>query len=216
MTTETSSYFDKGFWKTENLRYVEPHFRLQKIGKVVNALAAGRTSSLLDVGCGPAALAFVLEDNVHYHGMDIAIQVARPNLREVDFVKSEIAWEGESFDFVVASGVFEYLGEMRLQKMEEIRRLLRPNGRLIVSYVNFQHIHRVISAIYNNVQPIASFRGELERFFTVTRSFPVAYNWQGTPPRRPFLKRLEMHFNVDVPIVARLLAVEYCFICTPR
>lgn len=209
----TEQFFDREFWKTENRRYLQPHFRLEKAARLLNTLAGGRQARLLDVGCGPAALAMLLDSNIEYRGIDIALQSPAPFLAEVDFVAHRIPREGAPFDFIVASGVFEYMGPVQPEKFAEIRDLLGPGGRFLVSYINFEHQRRVISPLYNNLRPIAAFRQELETCFTIERSFPVSYNWEGTPPRRPLLKRLEMHLNVNIPGVAKRLAVEYFFIC---
>lgn len=209
-------FFKKDVWSTENRRYIEPHFRLQKCSKIINALARGKNCDLLDVGCGPAALEQLLDNNIRYYGVDIALQHSAPNLYEVDFVENEIALNGMMFDMIVASGFFEYMGDAQNQKFSEIQRILKKDGTFIVSYINFSHVHRIVVPLYNNVRTIQDFRTHLERFFHVKRSFPVSYNWQGTPPKRPLLKRLEMNFNVNIPLIARFLAVEYFFICSPK
>lgn len=209
----TEKYFDREFWKTENRRYLEPHFRLEKAARLLNGMAAGRPKRLLDIGCGPAALATLLDSNIDYRGIDIALQAQAPFLRELDFVKHPIPADGAPFDFIVASGLFEYMGRMQPDKFKEVHDLLAPDGCFLVSYINFEHPRKVISALYNNLRPIAEFRKELEGCFVVERSFPVSYNWEGTPPRRGWLKQLEMPLNFNIPVLAKRFAVEYFFIC---
>lgn len=217
MTYKTEgAYFKKEFWTTENQRYSEPHFRLQKLAGIVNRFARGRPCDLLDVGCGPAALSRLLEANVRYHGLDIALQSSAPNLRELDFLEHRIDWNGARFDIVVASGLFEYMGHSQEIKLGEIHQILNKDGMFVVSYINFEHIHRIVSPLYNNIQPVRSFKAGLKECFDVRASYPVSYNWQGTPPRRGWLQLIERHINVDLPIAGRLLGVEYFFICSPR
>src|SRR5450755_4102425 len=103
-------YYKKDFWSEENLKYSRPHFRLEKSARIISNLARGRERSLLDVGCGPAALMHLLPPNIRYHGIDISIPVPGPNLIESDFLSSPIGFNGKKFDIVLAQGVFEYMG----------------------------------------------------------------------------------------------------------
>ena len=84
--------YAKDFWSDENLKYVEPHFRMLKLARIVTRLAEGRTPSLLDIGCGPATLRRLIPPTVEYHGIDIAIHEQDPNLREADIVASPITF----------------------------------------------------------------------------------------------------------------------------
>ena len=207
---------NRDFWSVENMRYAAPHFRLHRIAKLVNGIARGRACTLLDVGCGPAALAPLLEGNIRYFGIDIAIQRPAPNFAEVDLTRSEIPFEGQTFDLVVASGFFEYVGGYESQILEKIHGVLKPDGALIVSYINFEHIHCIVTPHYSNIRTIGSFKDDLRQHFEIKRSFPVSYNWRGTAPRRRVLTGLEMHFDVDIPMAGRFLGVEYLFVCAPR
>jgi hypothetical protein len=47
----------------------------------------------------------------------------------------------------------------------------------------------------------------------VERFLPTSHNWRHSEPRRPLLRRLNMHFNLRVPFFTPLLAVEYFFVC---
>ena len=66
-------FYKKDYWRTENLKYTSPHFRLQKAARILTKVAAGRELDLLDVGCGPATLMDLIPPNIHYYGIDIAI-----------------------------------------------------------------------------------------------------------------------------------------------
>ena len=73
-------------------------------------MAQGKTYDLLDVGCGPATLMHLLDQNISYHGIDIAIHEPAPNLIEADFLENPISFHGRKFDIVLAQGIFEYVG----------------------------------------------------------------------------------------------------------
>lgn len=209
-------YYKKDFWSKENLRYDNPHYRLEKASKIINKLARGRERTLLDVGCGPAMLRHLLTPNVRYFGVDISVPHPAPNLLESDFLASPIAFGDQKFDIIVAQGVFEYMGEFQREKLSEIAKITAPGGRFLVSYVNFSHRGKDVYWPYNNVQPIKSFRDDLRRDFTIHRWFPTSYNWKHSEPNRRLLKAANMHLNANIPIVSPRLAVEYFFICSAR
>lgn len=209
-------YYKRDFWSEENLKFAKPHYRLEKASRIVNRLARGRECSLLDVGCGPAALQPLLRPNIRYHGIDIAIQDPAPNLLEGDFLESPIGFRGQMFDLVIAQGFFEYAGNLQAQKFAEIAKILNRTGTFIVTYVNFGHRDREIYWPYSNVQPLADFRQGLLAHFDIRRSFPTSHNWNHAEPRRRLIKAGNMHLNANIPLISQKLAVEYFFICSPR
>ena len=204
----------KNFWSKENLKYSEPHFRLQKCARLINKIAPGGECALLDVGCGPAALMPLLRPNIRYYGIDIAIHEEAPNLVEADFLEAPIEFDDNYFDIVVAQGVFEYVGSFQDHLFAEIARLLTDHGKFIVSYVNFGHWNKNIYWPYSNVQPLETFRHRLARYFTVEKSFPTSHNWHHLEPSRKLIKATNMHINMNIPAVSKLLAVEYFFVCS--
>jgi cyclopropane fatty-acyl-phospholipid synthase-like methyltransferase len=214
MEQAINKYYKRDFWAIENLKYVAPHFRLEKSARIVNKLAKGRECDLLDVGCGPATLMRLLHENVHYHGIDMAVHSPAPNLAEFDFLSSPIKFADKKFDIVLAQGVFEYVGKFQSEKFVEIERLLKANGTFIVSYVNFNHVNRVLYEPYNNVQSLEEFRKSLARFFHVNRVLPTSHHWHHREPSRWLAKKIHMHINVPIPLITQLFAIEYFFICS--
>jgi SAM-dependent methyltransferase len=215
-TVGTVRYNSREFWSKENLKFVQPHFRMEKAARIINVIAQGREADLLDVGCGPGTLMHLLGENIHYYGMDIAIHDPAPNLIEADFLKAPIEFGGRMFDIVVAQGVFEYVGTFQSQKLAEISSLLTDYGKLIVSYWNFGHRDKQVHPVFNNIQSVTQFRVALKRYFSIDRSFPVGHNWrQHEPGRRSLTAVPQMRVNVNIPFISPALAVEYFFICSP-
>jgi SAM-dependent methyltransferase len=206
----------KDFWSKENLKYSRPHYRLEKSARIINRLARGKMCTLLDVGCGPATLESLLRPNIQYYGIDIAIHDSAPNLIETDFLEAPIQFADKRFEIVLAQGVFEYVGHFQDQKFAEIAKLLNDDGAFITSYVNFNHRDRYIYWPYSNVQSLDDFRQSLARHFKIHRFFPTSHNWNHSEPGRKLVKAVNMHVNLNVPVISRALAVEYFFICSPR
>jgi SAM-dependent methyltransferase len=209
-------YYKRDFWSEENLKFAKPHYRLQKAARIVNRIAGRGECSLLDVGCGPAALQPLLRPGIRYHGIDIAIQEPAANLLEGDFLESPIGFGGQTFDLVIAQGFFEYAGKFQEQKFSEIAAILNGGGKFIVTYVNFGHRDREIYWPYSNVQPLADFRQGLLARFDIDQSFPTSHNWTHAEPRRRLVKAGNMLISMNIPVISPLLAVEYFFICSPR
>ena len=209
-------YYKRDFWIKENQKHIPAHYRLQKAARIVNKVAAGRESDLLDVGCGPATLMRLVDKNVHYYGIDIAIHDPAPNLLEVDLLETPVGFGDQRFDIVLSQGVFEYFGEFQEQKFAEVADLLKNNGTFIVTYTNFGHRKKHIYEAFSNVQSMAEFRACLAGHFDIVKSFPTSHNWYGGQPTRPLVKAANMHLNMNIPFLSPKLAVEYFFICSPR
>jgi SAM-dependent methyltransferase len=207
-------YYKRDFWSTENLKFSTPHYRMRKSAGIVNKIAQDRTCELLDVGCGPATLRRLIRDNIRYYGVDIAIHEPAPYLLEYDFLDRPISFEDKSFDLILAQGVFEYVGAFQDQKFAEISRLLKADGRFVVSYVNFDHRATAIYWPYSNIQPLSEFRDALSAHFKIERHFPTSHYWNHSEPNRPYLQAVQLPMTVRVPVLSRYLAVEYFFICS--
>jgi SAM-dependent methyltransferase len=209
-------YYSKDFWSKENLKFSEPWYRIEKSARMIRRLAQGRELSLLDIGCGPAALMGLLPPNIEYHGIDIAIQQPAPNLIESDILKDPIRFGDKRFDIVIAQGVFEYLGEFQSVKFSEIAGILNDDGIFIVSYTNFRHRKPVIYHAFSNVTSLEEFRSDLTRHFNVRRCFPFSHNWKHGQPARKLVKAVNMRVSASIPFISPVLAVEYFFICSAR
>lgn len=211
-----STLYKKDFWRKENLNYERPHLRMEKIARLVNKTAGGAERTLLDVGCGPATLQSLLDPNVHYYGIDIAIQEPAPNLLETDLVESPIRFGGQRFDIVVAQGFFEYTGDHQSAKFAEIANLLNDGGTFIASYVNFAHRKPEVYWPYSNVRPFREFRAGVSEYFDIRRCWPTSYNWNHWEPSQRLVRAANMMINVNVPVIAPILGVQYLLVCSPR
>jgi SAM-dependent methyltransferase len=216
MKQAVENFRSRDYWVVENAQYAEASFRLRKCARVINELAGNRECALLDVGCGPAALRSLLSPNITYHGIDIAIHEPAADLRELDIAREAITFDNKRFDFVVALGFFEYMGQQQGQKLEEIRTILKDDGKFMMSYINFGHFRRKVWPNYNNIQPIAEITKSLKEVFQVERRFPASHHWRQKQPGKSSFPALQMRMNLNIPIFSPLLAVEYFFICSRR
>ncbi len=208
-------HYQRDFWSKENLKFSEPHYRMEKAARIINGFARDRERDLLDIGCGPAALRHLLPPSIHYYGIDMAIQEPAPYLGEANILETPIGFGDKHFDIVLAQGVFEYLPDVQSQKFAEIADILKPDGLFLVTYWNYSHRNTMVYHAHTNVQSLMVFRRDLERRFTVKRYFPASHNWHHGSPSMRFNKALNRHLNVNLPVISPLLAVEYFFVCSP-
>ena len=137
-------------------------------------MAPSGPCTLLDVGCARSSLKQLLKPTIEYFGIDISIDKPAPYLHEVDILEHPIQFDGRHFDFVIAQGLFEYLGDAQADKFREIAQILSSRGNFIVTYQNFEHRRPSIYWAYTNVQPPTAFRSSLEQSFIVERQLPTA------------------------------------------
>ena len=100
--------------------------------------------------------------------------------------------------------------------MAEIRDLLKEGGTFVATYVNFDHRNKNIYWPYNNIQPFDVFYNSLQQVFQVDRYFPTSHRWHHDEPRDRFRWAVQKHINVNIPLLSRLLGVEYFFICSKK
>src|SRR2546423_4832959 len=132
----------------------------------------------------------------------------------MDIIEEPVSFRGQTFDVIVAQGLFEYAGEFQAKLFAEIAGLLNDGGRFVLTYQNFGHRKREIYWPYSNVQKPGDFRRELSRFFRIERSYPGSHNWNHSQPGRTFMKASQARLTLNIPLISPVLAVDYLYVCT--
>ena len=110
---------------------------------LLEMLAKAPKSRILDVGCSGGLLAERIRAHGHWvTGIDY---VEVPGVRDrtdefhvVDLVRGIPAESGAGYDFIIAGDVIEHLPRPA-QTLQEMARLLRPGGQILLSVPNFAH-----------------------------------------------------------------------------
>ena len=113
---------------------------------------------VLDVGLGYGTLAEALaRRGADYHGLDIAagpVDMVRHRLANVPGARPEQVQQGSalalpfpdaSFDLFVAIGCLHHTGDL-FGAIQEVRRVLRPGGELVIMVYNGRSLRHLVSA----------------------------------------------------------------------
>jgi SAM-dependent methyltransferase len=114
----------------------------------------GRPAKILDVGCGTGANLVMLGEFGEAHGIDVshdALSFCRA--RGLDRVRhgaaEELPYEDETFDLVTALDVVEHLDD-DAAGLREFRRVLRPDGRILLFVPAFMFLWGVQDDVSNH------------------------------------------------------------------
>ncbi len=140
------AYFHK--WVTlKNRTYLE-HAR--RINNFID-----KTGIVLDLGCGDCYITNILSKKSDVLGTDISQKALKlgksiyPNLKLLTGSAIAIPLKGNSVDFVTTSKIIEHLTPEDAETMlKEIRRVLKPGGKLVLSTSNPLNIWEKILHIY--------------------------------------------------------------------
>lgn len=130
----------KKYYDQKAADYVVSDVRLSKILEICTDL---KNKKVLDVGCGTGYLGEELETRgAEVTGIDIS-KVALKKAHEVlsftkvvDLNEDKIPFKDKTFDLIVVSEVIEHLFKPVII-LEELRRILRDKGQLIITTPNF-------------------------------------------------------------------------------
>jgi colanic acid/amylovoran biosynthesis protein len=156
-------------WAQSVERYGRPHLRLRQVAALVNELTPKR---MLDVGCATGHLR-MLCPGVEYTGCDF-IAPAPPvgfSFYQCNFNREPLPGGLHGFDVVVCSGILEYVENVPAF-LASLRSSITPEGHLVITYFNMNHISRIWTLVAG-------------------RSFPVHPDWRGLYSPREIRKLIE-------------------------
>lgn len=113
-----------------------------------DAVAEGVHGQILEVGCGDGRFSAQLRDELGSRvvAMDFSPgMAAQAALRGLDVQIGDIQqmpWPDDQFDVVVANWMLYHVPDMD-RGLQEIRRVLRPGGRLIASTMGLRHMREL-------------------------------------------------------------------------
>lgn len=103
-----------------------------------------RGGAFLDIGCGYGGLARFLGSRFEYYGVD-GIETDFPNYHRVDLNDKKLPFKDGYFDGICCCATLEHLF-YPLEILRELKRLLKNDGRVLLSLPNDQGLNTVVSA----------------------------------------------------------------------
>ncbi|MDP3093743.1 MAG: class I SAM-dependent methyltransferase [bacterium] len=124
--------------------------RIKIMSGIINQLDL-KDKDVLDIGCHEGYLLSLIENkNNNFYGLDASNYAVEESFKKGIKVKkfyfdgkSEIPFSGNSFDLINAGDIIEHIYDTDFF-LEEIRRLLRPNGYFLISTPNVASFGRRI------------------------------------------------------------------------
>lgn len=114
-------------------------------------------SKVLEVGCGEGrSLEYIKDITQHIIGIDNdpkAIHDAKKNLKNIDFKIADgrrLPFEDESFDFVICMTTPANFGDEKQKFYAEMKRVLKNNGRILLSVFNEDAMDERVK-LYKNI-----------------------------------------------------------------
>jgi ubiquinone/menaquinone biosynthesis C-methylase UbiE len=146
-------------WYAKNTQKNIEEYRLSA-KKVAETVAAG--SAILEIAPGPGYLSIELAKLGNYRitGLDISkslVDIAQKKAREagvsIDFRLGDAAhmpFDDETFDFIVCTAAFKNFSEP-VQALKEMNRVLKPNGRALISDLRRDVSQEAITNLVDNM-----------------------------------------------------------------
>jgi colanic acid/amylovoran biosynthesis protein len=144
-------------WTHLTAKYDVAHLRLRQVAQLVRQF---KPAQVVDLGCATGHLRNLCP-GIEYVGCDF-VRPAGPvsfPFYQCNFNQEELPADLQELEMIVCSGLLEYIEDLSAF-LNQLRARLRPDGKLIVTYFNMNHISRIWDLV----------RG---------RSFPVRTDWRG-------------------------------------
>ncbi len=122
---------------------------------MIDLVLEQKPKKILDIGCGSGFLIDILQEKIHaeFSGIDVYKNSAKKNWRykSCDITKG-LPFKDEEFDLVIFGEVIEHVPNPD-KVLYEIRRVLKKNGKLIVSTPNLvSWANRIL--VLGGIQPL--------------------------------------------------------------
>jgi len=131
----------------------------------------------LDIGCGPGSFLTVLAEeipDIDGHGVDIAkaqIEYGKrelsnyPQLHFYHVKPGKLPFEDQTFDVITSIEVIEHLHPHHAIKiLFEARRLLKPNGKLVITTPNYRSLWPFLEIALEKISPVKYDEQHISKF----------------------------------------------------
>jgi ubiquinone/menaquinone biosynthesis C-methylase UbiE len=157
--SQHSTYWDSLYDRTEGQVPFMSHELKRRMDIVFDLIAginAGAIKRVLDLGCGSGRyLAQLAPMGFDCYGADISpemLEYARDKLRSssIQWIHADccnVPMEDQYCDLIICTGVLEYL-DSDTKALREIRRLIKPDGYVIITLPNLYKLRNLLNPYY--------------------------------------------------------------------
>lgn len=159
---------------------VQRFWHREKFLEVARIVSRSNATNLLDVGCGPGSFLSILGNEVpsiNAIGVDVAspqIDFAIKNIepsfsdKRISFrlmMDGALPFQDSSFDAVTCIEVVEHIHPFLASRMlQEIRRVLRPEGTLVLTTPNYRSFWPLIEFFLEKASPVKYHEQHISKF----------------------------------------------------
>ncbi len=146
----SSSWGDRYDHPARTLSQLDVTARLAVANRMVKATdgTASPHPVILDLGCGTGeGTSRIFSEGMTVIAADLSTEMVRTAVRRFPVLRgcvadaTDLPFESERFDIVQSLGVLEYIGPYE-RALRELRRVLKPDGILVISIPNRQSLFR--------------------------------------------------------------------------
>lgn len=185
----------------------------QRIRTILSYMEIEVADTVLDAGCGEGHLFSRLPWSMRRVGVDLsvtALEIAARRNPEVEWVRGNVQnlpFEPATFDKICCSEVIEHVIEPEAV-IRELRRVVKPTGRVVITVPNERAINRAKDLLLNNWLGRRIFSG-----------IPLRTEWHLTEYTPELLRaQLSRYFKIQrekvLPVAG--LGLGYSVLCIPR
>lgn len=112
-----------------------------------------KTGKLLEIGSFPFTITHELKQkSFNVYGVDFNYNNKKYNVVKCDIECQPLPFKDNYFDNVLMMQVLEHLGHNPMFALYEIKRVLKPKGKLILSTPNFFHLRNFVWLLFKGYQ----------------------------------------------------------------
>jgi ubiquinone/menaquinone biosynthesis C-methylase UbiE len=161
-------FYDQVFQRNRGIQCKWHHHKFRRIVQEI-----GHVSNHLDFGCGPGTLIHLLPPGISAVGVDIAASqlsyanqnYAGPGKEFIKIDSPHLPFADQTFDSISCVEVVEHL-ELRLTReiLAEFIRVLKPEGKLIVTTPNYGSLWPLIEVMVNRFSDVSYEEQHITKF----------------------------------------------------
>jgi len=120
---------------------------------IINELGDGQNKKLLNLGGGSGQVSSIFNSlGYDVYNIDLVLESENDHNLRLDLNKDKLPFDNQTFDTVIAQEIIEHL-ENPWALLREIKRILKPDGKLIISTPNILSLRSRLKFLWSGYFP---------------------------------------------------------------